>query len=98
MRNSPQPVEVVARPLSSARVSRHLGHIHACLRDLHAAVAGDPAAERAADRLHAHLASALAAARGAPALAGFIGANSGGVDPGPKPSQRLAAAVSAELA
>ena len=98
MRTRPHTIEDVARPLSPARVSRHLQNIHACLRELHAAVAGDPVAERAADRLHAHLACTLATARGAPALHGFIGVESGGVDPGPKPSQRLPAAVAAELA
>jgi hypothetical protein len=98
MRTRLPAAETSSRPLSPARASRHLAHVRACLHELHAAVAGDPAAERAADRLHAHLASALHTLRAAPAIAPFIGPNSGGVDPGPKPSQRLPAAVAAELA
>ena len=83
----------VAASRAEARGARHLRHIRQALDELHAAVAGDPALERAADRLHAHLGAGLAALLDQPMMVFGPHPNTGGVDPGPKPSQRQASAA-----
>lgn len=79
---------------SAARAELHLRHIRKALGALHAAVAGQPEAERAADALHAHLAAGLEALARSPQIALAVQPDTGGVDPGPKPSSRESAAAS----
>lgn len=99
MKSDPVPV-FAAAPRASERAEAHVRHIRLQMDKLHAAVAGDAELEAVADRLHAHLAAALATTVRATGLSrlGAFEALSGGTDPGPKPSARKAVAVAAELA